>query len=115
MVSRYYQTYKFLYTDDYNRQSIKRQQVYLDNAGNEVTPITSLFLTRLIPGTGKVEGSSRDLRYLLAYIGDGSFKANIPYAPVTEITNLKAHIQEILDVERVLCGDYYGESNNQTF
>jgi hypothetical protein len=115
MVSRYYRTYKFLYTDDYNRQSIKRQQVYLDNTGNEVTPITSLFLARLVPGTGKVEGSSRDLRHLLAYIGDGSFKANIPYSPLTELATLRSHIEEILAVERVICGDYHGESNNQTF
>jgi len=115
MASRRYNTYKFLYTDDYGRQSIKRQRAYKDTNGQEVTPITPLFLARTVPINERVEGTSRDLRHLLAYIGTEKFKAFIPYSPSTEVATLRAHLLQILAVSRVICGDYYGESNNQAF
>ena len=107
MASRRYKTYKFLYTDDLGRTSIKRQRSYLNPDNSETTPITALFLARLVSFEEKVTGTSRGLRHLLTYIGTGKFKANIPYG--TEDPNLKAHIEEVLAVDRVICGDYRGE------
>ncbi|MGK7951401.1 MAG: hypothetical protein AB4368_22105 [Xenococcaceae cyanobacterium] len=107
MASRRYRTYKFLYDIDLGKTGIKRQRSYLDSNGIEITPITSLFLARVIDFNEKVTGSSQGLRYLEAHIGQSAFKANIPYAPGNP--NLKAHLQEILAVENVDCGTYHGE------
>ena len=105
-MARKYRTYKFIYTDDFNRLIIKRQRVYLDDNLQPITPITPLFLDRIIDFSEKVTGTSRGIRSLLTYIGKGKFEAKLPYKD--EIT-LIAHIQEILAVERVECGDYRGE------
>lgn len=107
MASRRYKTYKFLYDNDLGETGIKRQRSYLNLNGTEITPITSLFLARVIDFNEKVTGTSQGLRYLEAHIGQSTFKANIPYVPGN--LNLKAHLQEILAVENVDCGIYHGE------
>lgn len=109
MASRRYKTYKFLYDDDLARQVIKRQRSYLDGQNDEITPITALFLARVVQFEEKVTGTSQGLRHLSIYIGSDKFKANIPYGP--NDASLQAHIEEILAVERVICGDYRGENN----
>jgi hypothetical protein len=110
MSSRKYRTYKFLYDDDRARTVIKRQRSYLNEDGiTEDTPITPLFIARVVNFDEKVTGTSQDLRHLLTYVGERQLKANIPYAPGD--SQLKSHIEEILAVERVECGDYRGESN----
>jgi hypothetical protein len=112
-----YRNYKFRYQDDLDRDFIKSQRVFLDNNETEITPITPLFLSRVVDSNLKVEGTSKQLRYVLSFIkvnnGEriGEYKINIPYHPLRETDLLKAHIREILQVERVICGDYYGESN----
>lgn len=105
-MARKYRTYKFIYTDDFNRNVIKIQRVSLDDNNEPITPITSLFLAREVNFAEKVTGTSRGLRSLLTYIGKGKFQAKLPYK---DTTNLIAHIKEILAVERVECGDYRGE------
>ena len=110
MSSRKYRTYKFLYDTDRDTTVIKRQRSYLDPADAEITPITPLFTARVVNFNEKVTGTSQGLRHLLTYIDEGQFKANIPYNSNNQ-TNLVAHIEEILAVERVKCGDYRGETN----
>ncbi len=105
-MARKYRTYKFIYTDDFNRNIIKRQRVYLDDNLQPITPITPLFLDRVIDFSEKVTGTSKGLRDLLTYIGKGKFLTKLPYK---DEINLVAHINEILAVERVECGDYRGE------
>lgn len=107
MASRRYKTYKFLYTDDLGTTTIKRQRSYLNEDNSETTPITTLFLARVVQFAEKITGTSQGLRHLLTYIDGGRFIANIPYAP--NDATLQAHIEEILAVERVECGDYRGE------
>ena len=109
MSSRRYRTYKFLYDTDLEQSVIKRQRAYLDDANQEITPITPLFSARVVNFEEKVTGTSQGLRHLLTYIDRGKFKANIPYAPSTN--NLINHTEEILAVERVECADYYGETS----
>lgn len=108
MSSRRYRTYKFLYDLDTGGKIIKKQRSYLDNNQQEITPITPLFLARVVNFEEKVTGTSQGLRHLLTYLSNGRFLAKIPYAPGT--TQLIMHIREILDVERVKCGDYLGET-----
>ena len=48
MSSRRYRTYKFLYDTDLQQSVIKRQRAYLDDAEQEITPITPLFLARVV-------------------------------------------------------------------
>ena len=109
MSSRRYRSYKFLYDTDLGQSVIKRQRAYLDDANQEITPITPLFLARVVNFEEKVTGTSQGLRHLLTYIDRGKFKANIPYHPGNN--NLISHIEEILAVERVECGDYRGETS----
>ena len=109
MSSRRYRTYKFLYDTDLEQSVIKRQRAYLDDANQEITPITPLFLVRVVNFEEKVTGTSQGLRHLLTYINQGQFKANIPYHPGN--SDLISHIDEILAVERVECADYYGETS----
>lgn len=105
-MARRYQTLKFIYTNDLGINQIKRQRVYLDENNQQITPITSLFLARVVNFEEKVTGTSQGIRHFLSYIGKGKFQSKLPYK---ESNNLKAHIQEILAVDRVICGDYIGE------
>ena len=110
MSSRRYISYKFLYDGDLGEQSIKIHRSYLAEDGvNEDTPTTQLFLDRVVSFDEKVTGTSQGLRHVMSYVGDRKLKAKIPYAPGD--TNLIDHIEEILAVERVECGDYFGERN----
>lgn len=105
-MARKYRTLKFIYTTDFGQNIIKRQRVYLDQNNQAITPITSMFNSRVVNFDEVVTGTSRGLRHLLTYIGSSQFLANLPYL---DSTNLKNHIEEILAVERVICGDYIGE------
>lgn len=69
MASRSYRNLKFRYTSDFNEILIKNQRVYLDDNNQEITPITQLFLDRVINTNLKITGSSKFLRYINAYIG----------------------------------------------
>lgn len=105
-MARKYRSYKFIYTNDFGANSIKRQRVYLNENNEPITPITDLFLARVIDFPEKVTGTSQGIRSLLTYIDSGKFETKLPYK---QSENLIAHIQEILAVERVKCGDYRGE------
>ena len=108
MSSRRYRTYKFLYDDDLDRSIIKSHRSYLNADGtSEDTPTTQLFLDRVVNFNEKVTGTSQGLRHVLSYVGTRQLKAKIPYAPGDP--KLVQHIEEILALERVDCGDYYGE------
>ena len=108
MSSRRYISYKFLYDDDLNRSIIKSHRSYLNPDGiSEDTPTTQLFLDRVVNFNEKVTGTSQGLRHVLAYVRERKLKAKIPYHPGDP--KLVQHIEEILAVERVICGDYYGE------
>lgn len=106
MVSRKYKTLKFVYTNDFGQNIIKRQRVYLDKNNQQINPITSLFNDRVVDFKEKVTGTSTGLRHLLTYIDKGKFKANLPYQNSQQLI---AHIEQILNVDRVICGDYKGE------
>ncbi len=109
MSSRRYRTYKFLYDDDLGRTVIKRHRSYLNADGTtEDTPTTPLFLARVVDFDEKVTGTSVGLRHVLSYVGQRQLKTKIPYAPGDPL--LVEHIEEILAVERVICGDYFGET-----
>lgn len=108
MASRQRKNYKFVYTDDFGRDIIKRQRVYVDENDRLLTPITSLFLNRVVETKEKVTGTSQGLRSLLTYIGNGRFEVKLPYN-FQQQSELKAHIKEVLAVDRVICGDYRGE------
>ena len=108
MASRNYLSYKFIYDDDRGNQSIKIHRSYLNQDGTEDTPTTALFLDRVINFNEKVTGTSQGLRYMLAHVGSRQLKAKIPYAPNNPL--LISHAEEILQVERVECGDYVGET-----
>lgn len=108
MSSRKYFSYKFIYDDDRGRQIIKRHRSYLNPDGiTEDTPTTQLFRARAVTIAEKVTGTSKGLRYVLAYVGDRQLQAKSPYAPGNPL--LVAHIEEILAQPQVICGDYYGE------
>ena len=108
MSDRKYRSYKFYYDDDLSRTSIKRHRSYLNSDGiTEDTPTTQLFRDRLADINEKVTGTSKGLRHVLSYVGDRVLIAKIPYRPGD--ANLTAHIEEILAVPRVICGDYIGE------
>jgi len=110
MSNRNYNTYKFLYTDDRGRTSIKRHRSYLNSDGvTEDTPTTDLFRDRVVNSDSKVTGTSANLRHVWAYVNGGSrrLRAKIPYAPGDPL--LVEHVEEILNQPQVDCGDYIGE------
>jgi hypothetical protein len=109
VASRSYRNFKFLYTTDFNENILKNHRVYQNQNNQDITPITSLFLARVVNSPEKITGSSANLRHLKTYIGTGIFIAKIPYSS-NDVTLLKAHIEEILAVPRVICGDYLGET-----
>lgn len=115
MSSRSYIAYKFLYTDDLGNESIKVHRSYLNpNDQTEDTPTTQLFLNKVINFPEKVTGTSEGLRHLLTYVGGRKLQAKSPYPPNNQL--LTDHVEEILAVERVECGDYVAEKliNNGT-
>lgn len=107
MSSRRYIPYRFLYTDDRGAESIKIHRSYLNENGTEDTPTTQLFLDKVIAFPEKVTGTSEGLRHVFAYVGGRKLQAKSPYPPNDQL--LTDHIEEILAVERVECGDYVGE------
>jgi hypothetical protein len=107
MPSRKYLSYKFFYDDDFGRTSIKRQRSYLNADGTEDTPITPLFLARLVNFDEKITGTSQGTRHVLAYVGNRILIALVPYHPGD--LGLTAHVAEILAQPTVICGDYNGE------
>lgn len=115
MVSSKYDQVKYLYVTDLGRLKYKWQRAYYveeNGIKRYTTPITSLFLARIRNTAAKTVGSSAVTRRLLTYAKkhDQVIKrtVNLPYAPGDPYLSL--HIKEILDVEYVLCGDYFGES-----
>lgn len=108
MSSRTYIQYKFDYTDDRGRTSIKSHRSYLNADGvTEDTPTTDLFRDRIVDTPEKVTGTSQGLRNVLSYVGDRRLQAKIPYAPGDP--KLVEHVEEILSQPQVDCGDYRGE------
>lgn len=124
MVSRKYNSYKFLYDiDDRNvfdvndsYQLIKVQRIYKDNVTlEELTPRTPLFVEREVQDSFKVDKSDTDMRHVLVCKepvdnpgNSSNFKTYIPYAPSDP--KLKQHIEEIMTYNKVLTGSYHGES-----
>lgn len=115
MASRRRNTYKFIYTDDFGRDTLKIQRQEKIN-DNPIVPITSLFQTRILDTREKAENNfnGEDLRHVLAYANTennniGQFKQFIPFAPSDP--DLKNMIREVLELSRVICGDYKGESS----
>lgn len=108
MASRQYISYIFLYDDDRGATLLKRHRSYLNALGIEDTPTTRLFRDRVVDTNVKMTGTSQGLRHLLTYVDDRSLIAKIPYAPGD--SKLTEHIEEILAIQRVICGDYRGET-----
>jgi len=120
MASRRRNTYKFIYTDDFGRNTLKIQrQDKLNGTDTRIVPVTNLFQTRVLQTREVAENNfnGEDLRHVLAYanVEDnrvGQFKQFIPFAP--NDPNLKDMIKEVLELPEVICGDYQGEnSGNQ--
>lgn len=112
MVARKYNTYKFTYSSDLGTDTIKTQREYLDENNESITPITPLFLVRVIQSPIKVEPKKNsDLRHAISFISTGTntfgeFKSYIPYS---DVTNKSEHLRQIDALDRVLCIKYVGE------
>lgn len=115
MASRRYNTYKFRYTSDIGRDTVRLEREYLDANNQPLTPITQLFLARVLNDPSKWEPKKRDvLRHGLSYIQTGinqygEFKSTIPYS---DIPTKSQHLREIEALQRVICVDYVGETMN---
>jgi len=108
MSNRNYKNYKFLYTDDRGRESLKQHRSYYNPDGvTEDTPTTQLFLDKVVDIPEKVTGTSAGLRHVDCVVGDRNLIAKSPYAPGDP--KLVQHVNEILADERCDCGDYVGE------
>lgn len=111
-----YDRFKYIYTNDLGRNRIKLQQArYVENGYNNkiyTTPITSLFMARVVNNSYKLNGTSRETRRLIAFVSfEGKIlerTCHLPYPPNDTI--LLLHIKEILAADNVVCGDYYGEN-----
>lgn len=110
MSSRKYRNLKFLYSTDLNQDLIKNQRVYLDESGEDITPVTPLFLSKVLSFPEKIISSSANLRRIEAYIGTGKFIIKVPFSPLDN--NILAQIEEVLKLDRVLCADYKGDNFN---
>ena len=114
MSSYKYISHKFEYYSDDGDIYIRYQREYLDPNDVSLTPITSTFLSAKINDPAKVDPFGRQPRKVLSYvnnqfveIGYSEMSAFLPYAPGDP--RLLVHIREILDHDRVICGDYHGE------
>jgi len=121
MVARPYIARKYLYTDDFGRETIKIQREFLNPDTNEpLVPITAKFQEREfdIPEKAETNFNGEQQRHFLAFVdvGNGAnnavqFKQFIPFNVAQDITQ---QIQEINTRDNVICGDYNGEnSGNQ--
>lgn len=114
---RRYQDLKFLYSRDEGTEILLRQRVYRSQDGAIETPITSLFQARVQVTDDTVPPRTFTPRYVRACFentrnqsGESRLTAFIPYRPGDP--NLQAHVQEILQFDNVLSGDYQGETDN---
>lgn len=114
-MSRRYDNLKYLYTTDLGSNKYKWQRAYYveeNGIKRYTTPITSLFLARVVTTNGKTAGSSATTRRLLTYLKENNIvierTVNIPYRPLDPFLLLQ--IEETLALESVICGDYLGES-----
>lgn len=115
MVSRKYNNYKFLYKKDNGDEIIRIQRAYKAPDGVLYTPITPLFESKVISTRDKVDEKINNERHVLSFVrvednpnqDYGEFKTIIPYNPIEE--NHSLHINEILNADKVICGDYKGE------
>lgn len=112
MVARKYNTYKFVYSSDLGVDTIKTQREYLDENEESLTPITTLFLTRVIQSPIKIEPKKNsDLRHAVSYIstGNNSFSEFKSFIPYSDVSNKSEHLKEIDALTRVICIKYVGE------
>ena len=78
-MARKYNTYKFTYTSDTQRDSIRVQREYLDENNQPITPITQLFLDRVLQNPAKFEPKKNsELRHVISYINteENKFASN---------------------------------------
>ena len=116
MSSRRRNTIKFIYTDDFGRDTLKIQrQEKLNGTDTPIVPITALFQTRILQAREKAETNfnGEQLRHVLAYANTennnvGQFKQFIPFDQPPNISDM---INEVLNLPEVICGDYKGESS----
>lgn len=114
MASERYRVYKFIYTHD-NGEDVVRQQREYYNQLTSLIPITQLFLDRVITDPVKVVPKKSDqLRHVISYVendqtqnGFSEYISFIPYRPGD--VSFNDHLNEILNVQFVQCGDYKGE------
>lgn len=114
-MSRRYDNLKYLYTTDLGKNKYKWQRAYyVQENGNKryTTPITSLFLARVVTTEAKTAGSSATTRRLLVFLNKNNIvierTVNLPYAPIDPFLPLQ--IKETLAFDSVICADYFGES-----
>jgi hypothetical protein len=119
MVSWRYNNLKFIYTDDFNTNTLKAQREFKDENGNPFISVTSSFRERQVDIPEKVETNfnGERLRRLIAYT-DATPSDNISelqqFIPYNQPDKITQQIKEILEKPQVICGDYRGEnSGNQ--
>ena len=114
MASRY-DRFVYQYTTDlgYLRGKAQQARYVLDGTTKRyTTPITSLFMARVLPTGSKPLGSSSGTRRLKCYVKENDTllerTTHLPYSVLD--TTLVNHIKEILALDFVVCGDYEGEN-----
>jgi len=110
-----YDRFKYIYTNDLGQNKIKVQQArFVEDNSSKIytTPITSLFIARVVDNDAKVNGVSSETRRLITYVNfqDKQLEraCHLPYPPNDQ--TLLLHIKEILAASNVICGDYLGEN-----
>ena len=112
MAARKYNTYKFRYSSDLGNDTIRVQREYLDTNNQPLTPITNLFLARVITDNSKWEPKKNSqLRHAVSYVRDsnGAYVELISFIPYSDVVNKSAHLREIDAVPEVICIKYIGE------
>ncbi len=116
MIARPYQFYKYIYTDDFNTDTLKAQRVYLNKEDLQpIITITSKFQERLVSIPDRVETNFNGelQRHLLTYANaeTGVIASLKQFIPFNTQDDIKIQISEILAKNNVICGDYKGENS----
>lgn len=114
--TRRFQDLKFRYTTDYGDNIIARQRVYKTANGASETPITPLFLTRVVDTDCPIRNPSYiEYRNVVACFanpdndsGQSEFTVIVPFNPGD--ANLRAQVKQVKQFTGVQSVEYRGES-----
>lgn len=118
MTARPYIARKYVYTDDFGRDTLKIQREFLDPDTLEpILEVTSQFQFRELqsPEKAEVNFNGEKQRRLVTYVDTSDGTATLQqFIPFKDVDNKKVQIRQILAKTSVICGDFRGEnSGNQ--